>query len=185
MSENKDLVWDLHGFHQRERAQEFVLGVENKLCIYSASLTQLYTNYNVFFPKEEENKLVILPNPYAHQGTYHGVAPQCVRATSLSIMPLDLNTRGALALLIPTDMDSHRVVPLGAGLRLIQSKLPAGTPFLPLVCKGDLYELDASRPCLRLNVLRMAPLKAALSDLEVQDIKRLVQSGLKDLAQRV
>lgn len=71
--DNKDLVWDLDKFNKRKQAQKFVMGFENKLCVFSGSVEQLYTNYNIFFPKEEDRKLVILPNPYAHHDTFHGI----------------------------------------------------------------------------------------------------------------
>src|SRR5690554_6600039 len=73
MNNNNDLVWNLEAFKQRQRAQDFVLGFENKICVYSGSVSQLYTNYNIFFPKEENRKLVILPNPYAQHDNFNGI----------------------------------------------------------------------------------------------------------------
>ena len=52
---NRDLVWDLDQFKQQKLAQEFVLQFENRICVYSGSVEQIYTNYNVFFPKEEND----------------------------------------------------------------------------------------------------------------------------------
>ena len=55
-NDNKDLVWDLEAFNQRQRAIDFVMGFENRLCVFSGSVEQLYTNYNIFFPNEEDRK---------------------------------------------------------------------------------------------------------------------------------
>ncbi|MBX2857872.1 MAG: hypothetical protein KTR17_04350 [Cellvibrionaceae bacterium] len=185
--ENTDLVWELAEFRRRERAQEFVLSIENKLCIYSSSAQQLYTNYNIFFPKEDDTQLVILPNPYAHQDTYHGIRPRGLRATGLAIVPMEPDAcRGALAMRVPVKADSQaeRTVPLSVCLKLIQRKLPSSAPFLPVLTKGDLRELDDAIPCLHLNILSMSSLAGQLNDLEIQDIKRLIQSRMKTIAQR-
>lgn len=45
---NNDLVWDITAFNQRQRAIDFVMGFENKLCVFSNPVEQLYTNYNIF-----------------------------------------------------------------------------------------------------------------------------------------
>ena len=86
-SDNKDLIWDLDAFNQRQKAIDFVLGFENRLCVYSSSVDQLYTNYNIFFPKEEDRKLVILPNPYIPHDTYNGIPATAVTPTGLTILP--------------------------------------------------------------------------------------------------
>jgi hypothetical protein len=51
--DNNDLVWDLDSFQKRQRAQDFVMGFENQLCVYSGSVEQLYTNYNIFSRKKK------------------------------------------------------------------------------------------------------------------------------------
>ena len=84
--ENKDLVWELDGFNQKQEAIDFAMGFENKLCVFSGTVGQLYTNYNIFFPQEESRKLVILPNPYAHHDTFHGIPEAAVSATGLYII---------------------------------------------------------------------------------------------------
>ena len=84
---NNDLIWDLNQFKQRKLAQEFVLQFENRICVYSGSVEQIYTNYNVFFPKEENRKLVILPNPFAHHDILHHVPQEAVKPIGLMIVP--------------------------------------------------------------------------------------------------
>ncbi|WP_045860811.1 hypothetical protein [Teredinibacter purpureus] len=184
--ENKDLVWDLDVFKRRQIAQEFVMGFENHLCVYSGSVEQLYTNYNIFFPKEENRKLVILPNPYAHHDTLQGIIEGAVRPTGLFIVPADTDGKSnRLNIILPlkTANKKGRAVPLEIGLKLINQKRPAGKPFLPVLVKGDLRELNAETPCLHLHMINLSYLPR-LSELEVADIERVVLERLEKLAAR-
>ena len=186
--DNKDLVWDLNSFNKQQRAQNFVMGFENKLCVYSSTVEQLYTNYNIFFPKDEGRKLVILPNPYAHHDTFQGITEESVKATGLFILPAE-NSDSAdarLQMLLPLKGGAetkHRRVPLNVGLRLINQKRPPDRPFLPVLMKGDLRELDTNTPCLHLHMLQLASLPK-LSSMEMGDIQRVILNRLNELAAR-
>ncbi len=184
--ENKDLVWDLESFNKQQRAQNFVMGFENKLCVYSANVEQLYTNYNIFFPKEENRKLVILPNPYAHYDTFQGITEDAVKATGLYVIPAEsTNVVGGLQMIIPLKSENtkYRRVPLAVGLRLINQKRPPERPFLPVVMKGDLRELDTETPCLHLHMLQLSNLPK-LSEMELGDIQKVILKRLHELATR-
>lgn len=178
-SDNKDLVWDLDSFSQRQLAANFVMGFENKLCVYSNSVEQLYTNYNIFFPKEESRKLVILPNPYAPHDTYNGIPSRSVTATGLHILPDD---NGALQLTLPLKRGTkeYRKVPLRVGLRMVEQRLPAGKSFLPVLMKGDLREMDASTPCLHLHFIHLDRLEEH-SVLERNGIRKVIEGHLNSL----
>lgn len=63
--QNQDLIWDLDSIARRELAERFIKLFENRLCVYSESTRQLYTNYNLHFPADYGRKMVVLPNPYA------------------------------------------------------------------------------------------------------------------------
>ena len=184
--DNKDLVWDLESFNKQQRAQNFVMGFENKLCVYSSNVEQLYTNYNIFFPKEENRKLVILPNPYAHYDTFQGINEEAVKATGLFIVPAEGDeTKGSLQMVIPMKSENtkYRRVPLSVGLRLINQKRPPDRPFLPVLAKGDLRELDTNTPCLHLHMLQLSSLPK-LSTMDVGDIQKVILKRLHELASR-
>ena len=181
-SDNKDLIWDLDAFNQRQRAVDFVLGFENKLCVYSSSVDQLYTNYNIFFPKEEARKLVILPNPYMPHDTYNGISTNAVVPTGMEIIPGIFKDKACLFLRIPfrSGTVKYRTVPLQMGLTIVRQQRPANKPFLPVLMKGDLRELNASTPCLHLH----AVLLDRLTDHSVLDrsgIKSVVEQRLSTL----
>ncbi|MBU3070116.1 hypothetical protein KOI40_09815 [Aestuariicella sp. G3-2] len=174
--ENSDLIWELDSFSQRQRAIDFVMGFENKLCVFSESVSQLYTNYNIFFPKEEGHHLVILPNPYASHDVFHGIPENAVAPTGLNIIAGDMIGKEGLYLLIPFkgEKTRYRAVPLHVGLRVINQRRPGNKPLLPVLKKGDLRELEAKTPCLHLHCIHLDKLQNRLSMLEVQGIQRVI-----------
>ena len=178
-TDNRDLVWELESFKQRQRAVDFVMGFENKLCVFSDSVQQLYTNYNIFFPREESRKLVILPNPYAHHDIFNSVPGTAVSATGLNIIPGDIVKKEGLYLLIPAkDVQTRfRAVPLQTGLRVINQRRPPEKPLLPVLMKGDLRELQAKTPCIHLHCLHVHKLQH-MSSLERQSIQRVILENL-------
>jgi hypothetical protein len=177
-SDNKDLVWDLDTFNQRKKAVDFVMGFENKLCVYSSTVEQLYTNYNIFFPKEEDRKLVILPNPYSPHDTYNGIPSNAVVPTGMEIIPGLYQEKTSLFLRIPfkSGQVKYRTVPLQFGLKIIKQQRP-NKPFLPVLMKGDLRELDASTPCLHLHAILLDRLQDH-STLERSGIHKVIEERL-------
>ncbi len=179
-TDNKDLVWDLDSFKQRQLAIDFVMGFENKICVYSNSVGQLYTNYNLFFPKEENRKLVILPNPYAHHDSYNGVPEEAIVATGLTIVPGERIGKKGAHLNIPfkSGKTTYRSVPVQVGLRVINDRRPPTKPLLPVLMKGDLRELDANTPCLHLHSINLDRL-TAMSNLDRQSIRDIIINNMK------
>lgn len=181
-SENKDLVWDLDAFKQRQDAIDFVLGFENRLCVFSSSVEQLYTNYNIFFPKEEDRKLVILPNPYTPHDTFNGIPVDAVMPTHMEVLPGIFQGKSSLFLRIPfrSGTVKYRSVPLQMGLKIIRQQRPANKPFLPVLMKGDLRELNATTPCLHLHAIQLDKLTDH-STLERNGIQKVIEQRLQEL----
>lgn len=177
---NNDLVWDLEKFRKQQRAKDLILGVENRLCVYSSSVEQLYTNYDIFFPKEENRKLVILPNPYAPHDTFHGLSEECVTATGLFLISDEKPNQTTLKMIIPINRaeKKYRKVPFDVGMKLINGRRKK--PFLPVVMKGDLREFNQDTPCLHLRSLNLDKVKM-LSDLEIKSIEDVIHERLSQL----
>ena len=97
-TQNKDLIWDLDAFAQRRTAHEFVMHFENKICVFSPSVEQIYSNYSITFPAEENKRLIILPNPSAHHDIFQAIPEGAVKPTGLYIVP---NKQSELNLRIP------------------------------------------------------------------------------------
>lgn len=182
-TDNKDLVWDLENLRKRQHAKDLLLGIENRLCVFSGSVEQLYTSYDIFFPREENRKVVILPNPYAQHDTFFGIRENAVKATGLFVVG---NSSGGelqeLKLILPISRkdQKYRTVPFDIGLKLINSKRPANRPFLPVLMKGDLREFNEQTPCLHLHSLDLSKV-SMLSKLEVKSIEEVILEGLDSL----
>jgi len=177
---NNDLVWDMDEFQHRQLAAEFVRRFENKLCVYSGSVEQIYSNYNIYFPEDEDHKMVILPDPYAYHDTFQGVPEDAIQMTGLTIVPGELIGKKGLHLTIPFKSGNGkkvRVVPLHAGLKAINNRRPADKPFLPILMKGDLREIEKRVPALHLHSIRLDRLRSR-SDLERSGIMQVISEKL-------
>lgn len=180
---NNDLIWKLDGFRHRQLASQFVKRFENKLCVYSGSVEQLYSNYNIYFPEDEDRSMVILPDPYAHHDTFQGVPEEAIKVTGLTIVPGELMGKEGLHLTIPFRSGNARrvrVVPLHAGLRAINNQRPEDKPFLPILMKGDLREIERRVPALHLHTIDLNFL-GARSALERSDIMQTISGRLPSI----
>ena len=143
--QNQDLIWDLDSIARRELAERFIKLFENRLCVYSESTRQLYTNYNLHFPSELGRKMVVLPNPYAFHDTLHGIDPVAVRKTGLFVLPGVV--LGKPGLLLTTQIrdggPAPKTMPFKPALaQIISNQKKIGDVFLPILMKGDLREFD-------------------------------------------
>lgn len=131
---NPDLIWDLDSLARRELAERFIRLFENRLCVWSESVEQLYTNYSLHFPAELGRKMVVLPNPYAFHDTLHGIAAQAIRKTGLCVLPGQL--LGKSGLLLSNQLPGNRLAPRSmpfkpALAQIINSQRKVGDEFLP------------------------------------------------------
>lgn len=178
-TDNKDLIWDLSTFNRRQRAVDFVKYFENKLCVYSGSVEQLYTNYNIFFPEDENRNMVILPAPHAYHDTFQGVPADAVKVTGLNIIPGEMLGSKGLYITLPikgTDKRS-KPLPIQMGFKIIRQRFPADRPFLPILVKGDLREIEQNTPTLHLHCILLDKL-ASRSMLERDSIKKAITEKL-------
>ncbi len=180
LPENPDLAWDLEEFRQSDRAQDFVLQFETTLCVYSPSVEQLYTTYNMYFPTS--GKLVILPDPAVFHDTFNFIGPDAVTATGLYIIPGELIDKSGLHLANVNEDRTlgKRQIPFEAGLRSLINKRPDDDPFLPILAKGDLREFEESWPVLHLHRVRPEALPR-LSDLDKSSIASVIAEKLETL----
>ena len=177
---NPDLIWDPDSLARRELAERFIRLFENRLCVWSESVEQLYTNYSLHFPAELGRKMVVLPNPYAFHDTLHGIAAQAIRKTGLCVLPGQL--LGKSGLLLSNQLPGNRLAPRSmpfkpALAQIINSQRKVGDEFLPLLVKGDLREFDQQLPYLHLHRLQLAKLPL-LSNFEREDIRQSITRKL-------
>lgn len=185
--QNRDLVWDLQNFKRRQLAAQFIMRFENKLCIYSESVAQLYSNYSIYFPEEESRKMVILPNPYAYHDTFQNIPGRAVTRTGMNIIPGEVIGKAGLFLTIPTPQagvegkSGHaKVIALQSALKAINARRPPHDPFLPVLIKGDLREFKQQAPMLHLHCIRLH-LLGERSELERSSVRRVIEQKLPSI----
>ncbi len=182
---NSDLIWDMHRLSDRARAQRFVLQFQDKLCVFSGTVRQLYTNYGMHFPEDYERNLVILPNPYAFHDTFNHVNEEAITATGFHIIPGEAIKRKSLYMLIkPKDPKMPvKPIPMKRALGVLQQMRTEEDPFLPVLLKGDLKPFQGKIPCLHLHRLRLPYLSPRITSFEKQEIKRVVLERMQRLAE--
>ena len=178
--QNQDLIWDLDHMGRRELAERFIQLFENRLCVYSESVSQLYTNYNLHFPTEMGRKMVVLPNPYAFHDTLHGIESAAIRKTGLCVLPGLV--MGKPGLLLTTEIkDGHpgpKTMPFKLALaQIISNQKKMGDDFLPIMMKGDLREFDQQMPYIHLHRLQVQKL-SRLSSFDRAAIKQSITPKL-------
>ena len=143
-----DLDWDLDAITDRSEAIDFLRRFENRLCIYSSYVEKLYSNYSFVIPESQEGGITILPNEQAWFDTFHDIPADAVEPTGIHILPGETMGHSGLYLKIPGE---HRLVgsaelPFQDGLKLlIRRYRMRDEPFLPVLVKGDLRGIAASR----------------------------------------
>ena len=181
LPENPDLAWDITGI-DRDRAVDFIMQFETTLCVYSATVEQLYSTYNIFFPREYHRRMVILPDPAAFHDTFNGIVPEAVVMTGLYIIPGELiGEQGLYLANVNKDRSlGNRRIPFEAGMRTIGRNRPADDPFLPVLAKGDLRGFEESWPVLHMHRIKLSELSER-SELDRTNIRNVVTEKLESL----
>ena len=179
---NNDLVWSLESFNQRDLAKNFVSRFESRLCVYSPSVEQVYTNYTINFPSSERGKMVVLPNPYAFHDTFHNIPTSAVRDTGLFIVPGALIGKNGLYVIVKYKNQSVKPVPLPIrhALKKMVRTGDDEDPFLPILIKGDLREFNSNTPCLHLHRIKLSDMHTR-SEFEKTSIKNAIFDKMSDL----
>ena len=175
------LIWKLDQFDNHKRAVNFIKQFQETLCVYSAPVQQLYTNYDISLPDDDDRSMIILPNPYAYHDTFNSIGYHSVHASGMYIVPGDLFGKEGLFLTLRLLKYGKRVikpVPLKVGLWALMKKETKEVPFLPVITKGDLRAFRKDFPCLHLH--RIQPSKLVdRSPMEIKAIQKVIRDKLK------
>ena len=180
---NQDLVWELDSMASRGLAERFMKLFENRLCVYSESVNQIYTNYSLHFPLELGRKMIVLPNPYAFHDTLHRIEPSAIIKTGLCVIP-------GVAVGKPGVLLANHIIEGGppprttsfkrALAQIITQQMKIGDVFLPILMKGDLREFDQQMPYIHLHRLQVSRL-TLLSEYERESIQKTITLKLMAL----
>jgi hypothetical protein len=182
MNDNPDLAWDFGKSLDRQRAMAFILQFEATLCVYSASVRQLYSSYKLYFSEDFSRRIVVLPDPGAFHDTFNRIDEESVLATGLYIVPGELIGRQGLHL---ANVDSERrlgrlKLPFAPAMQAIIERCPAEDPFLPVLVRGDLREYNDQWPILHLHRIR-PHLLTDLSALDRYNLATAISEKLETL----
>ncbi len=181
LAENDDLNWDLGAISNRQEAIAFLLTFENKLCVYSAYVSKLYSSYDIVVPKKSDSGCItVLPDPHAFHDTFSNIPQDAVEATGIYLYPGEAIGESGLYIKIPSKgFGSSKELPFAEGFSvLIQEYRNAGDCFLPVLQNGDLREYENSMPSLHLHRVCLDKLKGLVSDLTLNSIKNIVADNL-------
>lgn len=179
---NSDLIWSLDGFSRQEMAKRFVTRFESRLCVYSPTVRQIYTNYTLEFPGGQSNRMVVLPNPYAFHDTFNSIDHEAIRDTGMFIVPGALIKKSGLFLVVKYKNQSIKAapIPIRQALKRMVRNGTEKDPFLPILIKGDLREFNSNTPCLHLHRIKLPDL-CQCSDFEKTAIKKAIFKKMSDL----
>src|SRR5690606_8515377 len=94
-SMNQDLVWTLGGNSFPEHTFGFLKRFEAALCLFSGTVSQLYSNYEIINFGHDGRKLVALPNAFAAHDTFNNIISDAVEPTGLYIIPTEVTNMAA------------------------------------------------------------------------------------------
>ncbi|WP_163836247.1 hypothetical protein [Spartinivicinus ruber] len=178
--DNKDLVWDLNHIFNRKKAIDFFKLIADCFCVYSPTVSKLYSNYEVITPNNYNSGLVILPNFYCFHDTFNHIDESAIRPTNIMLVANTVNKTKKLYMVLPIKQQ-QKIYPLGQGLEVLNSFLKnKGHQFLPVLVNGDLREFRAQSPCLHLNLLMLDKLEN-LSEFQKQDIAETIHNRVDSL----
>lgn len=182
---NRDLVWTLGGKRFSESTFGFLKRFESSLCLFSNTVGQLYSNYEIVHFGHEGTKLVALPNQFAAHDTFDNVESDAVEATGLYIVPSEItqnasDAEGLRLLYRCRKTKKLKTMPLAEGMERITNYYLPKEPFLPVMINRDLRSFKGNVPAMHLHRLRV-DLLLKLSDLQIKDISSTVNSKMKAL----
>ncbi|MGH8353476.1 MAG: hypothetical protein ACRERY_08080 [Pseudomonas sp.] len=161
LQRQNDLAWELDAITDRREAIAYLLRFENRLCVYSAYVEKLYSNYSFVVPETDQGSITILPNEQAWHDIFHDIPAEAVEPTGIYILPGEVMGYTGLYLKIPAEhrLAASKELPFQDGLKLLIQRYQAkGDYFLPVLTKGDLREYEDRMPSLhlhRINTLKL------------------------------
>lgn len=184
LSANSDLVWNFHSARYFETAVGFLKRFENSLCMFSSSVRQLYTNYEIIQPTKAQKRMVALPNPFAYHDTYNNVIGDAIEPTGMHVVPLEYLDKSApkrnrhelLLMYRSKKTGRYKAIPLKKGLQKLQQRYGAEN-FLPVMINKDLKFIDGKVPSMHLHRINLKRLNE-LSSFERTDIQGAIQKKL-------
>lgn len=180
---NQDLVWKLSGFSYPEKVVSFLKRFEGSFCIFSKSVQQLYSNYELQTTFGDRKSVVALPNPYAHHDTFFNIPEEAVLPTGMVICPGEIGgSKDWLLCYKNEDNTGWKGTTLEKGLDIFQFKYGEDAPFLPVILNSDLRKSSTTHmPLMHLHRISIKKLNL-LSEMQRSDIAKTVADKISSFA---
>lgn len=180
---NPDLVWKLAGFNYPESVVEFLKRFEKNFCVFSSSVRQLYSNYEMQRTAYANNNVIVLPNPFAYHDNFYNIPEEAILPTGMFISPGEVKGKQDWVLCY-RDASDHKWKGrnVAEGIEKFRYKYGDDDPFLPVLLNSDLRKSSSNQqPLMHLHRISIKHLKC-LSAHEREDITRTINSKLSVLA---
>ncbi len=181
---NGDLVWNVGSRRYNENIVRFLRRFENTICLFSGSVNQLYSNYEIHPVKSAPNRLVALPNQYSYHDTFFNVRPDAVRPTGLFIVPDEAaneeGTKGLRLVYRSKKTKKFKSLPLDKGMSQVKKLYEKEGNFLPVIVNRDLRFRKNNHPIMHLHRLDTNAL-SGVSRFQARDIETTIEDKLDSL----
>lgn len=184
MATNQDLIWKIGSHQYAESSVQFLKRFESALCLFSTTVAQLYSNYEMVPVSQGSKRIVALPNPHAYHDTFNHVNSEAIVPTGIRIIPSELTQSdfsGSLSLLFRSKKTGKvHTMPLAQGIKKLEQTFGEGN-FLPVMINKDLHLINGKIPAMHLHRVKLDKLER-LSQFQRSDIKITIERKMAELA---
>lgn len=152
--------------------QNFLRDASRSLCVYSSSMSTLYTEYTLFLAQLGKNKLVALPNYKMNQHELQGKGAESTEDLSAYILPGQSAGLKGLAITFAYEGD-YIVLPFSDGIELLTEQNGGLKNLLPVLTPHNL-DYIAGHSILRLSRLMLWP----HADMDIHPFTYAIKSKL-------
>ena len=180
---NQDLIWKIGNHQYAERSVQFLKRFESALCLFSNTVAQLYSNYEMVPVSNGSKRIVALPNPHAYHDTFNHVDGDAIVPTGIRIIPSELakqDSSDRLSLLVRSKAGKVHTMPLRLGIEKLEQHFGCGN-FLPVMINKDLQMINGQIPAMHLHRVNLDKL-SRLSQFQRSDIKVTIKRKMAELA---
>lgn len=180
---NSDLIWKFSGFSYPEVVVAFLKRFESSFCVFSSTVHQLYSNYEMLRVNNEDSALIVLPNPFAHHDNYFDIPEEAILPTGMVISPTEIR-EGKDWILCYRDNKTKKWkgMSVSKGLEKFKDHYGDDDPFLPIILNSDLCKSSyAETPLMHLHRISIKKLNN-LSVLDREGISKTINNKLESIA---
>lgn len=178
----KDLIWQLDQLTHPVHTGNFFRSFRNSFCVYSGTVSKLYTEYESHITKREngEQRLVIMPDMLQFESLFHDIRDEAIMETDMFVFAQRHGNQHRVYLTGPGRSDNRPIkLPFAKGLKALRAGMYQQNRFLPVLKQGDLREIpNQAIPFLRLHRIDLDRLDYK-SSFEIKQIMSACWQGLE------